>query len=129
MHIQKLHFSLHIYNKFIFNFNAGLTCGKDNCPSSLGWPNWVDCCINATATPAPPTTTPLPGPKPGDHNYCSTQNKCAENEGDCDNDSHCNSGLKCGKDNCPARYGYNHSCKQYRFGAMTGTLFLGSVWI
>ena len=40
---------------------AGLTCGKDNCPSSLGWPTWVDCCEKGSATPAPPN----PGPKLG----------------------------------------------------------------
>ena len=32
---------------------------------------------------------------------CSTSHKCDENQGDCDNDSHCKSGLKCGTDNCP----------------------------
>ena len=29
---------------------------------------------------------------------------CEENEGDCDNDSHCNGDLKCGKNNCPANF-------------------------
>ena len=42
----------------------------------------------------------------GDHNYCSMQNLCAEDEGDCDTDSHCNSGLKCGKNNCPPSFGW-----------------------
>ena len=68
--------------------------GKDNCPASLGWPSWVDCCVNSTSTPtSAPTPAPTPSPsQPGDHNYCSSQNKCGENEGDCDNDNECNSG-------------------------------------
>ena len=81
---------------YIATLNAGLTCGQDNCPSSLGWPTWVDCCVNATVTPAPtpsPTAAPTPSPsQPGDHDYCSSLNKCGENEGDCDNDNQCNSG-------------------------------------
>ena len=40
---------------------TGLTCGKDNCPTALGWPTWVDCCEKGSATPAPPN----PGPKLG----------------------------------------------------------------
>ena len=84
-------------NNGLYNLTIGLTCGKDNCPTSLGWPSWVDCCVNATTTP-PPTPAPTPSPsQPGDHDYCSSQNKCAENEGDCDSDSHCKSGLTCGK--------------------------------
>ena len=39
-----------------------------------------------------------------DKNCCSASHKCGENQGDCDNDSHCKSGLKCGKDNCPAGF-------------------------
>ena len=37
-------------------------------------------------------------------NCCSSSNKCDENQGDCDNDSDCKSGLKCGTDNCPAGF-------------------------
>ena len=39
-----------------------------------------------------------------DKNCCSSSNKCDENQGDCDNDSDCKSGLKCGTDNCPAGF-------------------------
>ena len=35
---------------------------------------------------------------------------CEENEGDCDNDSHCNGDLKCGKDNCPANFHASADC-------------------
>ena len=31
---------------------------------------------------------------------CSSSHKCDENQGDCDVDSDCKSGLKCGLDNC-----------------------------
>merc|ERR1711983_167503 len=35
-----------------------------------------------------------------DWNCCSDGNPCNKGEGDCDKDSHCAAGLKCGKDNC-----------------------------
>ena len=35
---------------------------------------------------------------------CSKSNQCGEGEGDCDNDSECLDGLKCGDDNCPAGF-------------------------
>ena len=36
--------------------------------------------------------------------------KCGENEGDCDDDSHCKPGLKCGKDNCPSGFPSDYDC-------------------
>ena len=38
-----------------------------------------------------------------DKDCCSTNNKCGEGQGDCDDDSHCMEGLKCGHvgDYCP----------------------------
>ena len=33
--------------------------------------------------------------------------KCGENEGDCNDDSHCKSGLICGHNNCPTGSGSN----------------------
>ena len=35
---------------------------------------------------------------------------CGENEGDCDNDSHCKAGLKCGTDNCPSGFPSIYDC-------------------
>ena len=32
---------------------------------------------------------------------CHEDNKCGENEGDCDDDRDCEIGLKCGTNNCP----------------------------
>ena len=37
-------------------------------------------------------------------NCCSSYHKCDLNQGDCDDDSDCKSGLKCGKDNCSAEF-------------------------
>ena len=33
---------------------------------------------------------------------CSSSNRCIEDKGDCDHDSECKEGLKCGTDTCPA---------------------------
>ena len=46
-----------------------------------------------------------------DMNCCSKGRLCGIGEGDCDYDWDCQSGLKCGRDNCfydfPTSYGYN----------------------
>ena len=41
--------------------------------------------------------------------FCSIEKPCAENEGDCDNDKECQSGLICGQDNCHLLLGYDWS--------------------
>ena len=48
----------------------------------------------------------------GGSSCCKTSNKCAEGEGDCDKDGHCQANLKCGKDNCDAALGFpsNYDC-------------------
>ena len=45
----------------------------------------------------------------GGSSCCKTSNKCGEGEGDCDNDSHCQANLICGKDNCNAALGFPSS--------------------
>ena len=40
-----------------------------------------------------------------DYNCCSYQNPCGKGEGDCDFDSDCYRGLKCGHDNCWSSFG------------------------
>ena len=35
-----------------------------------------------------------------DYGCCSRDNRCGIGMGDCDDDSHCIPGLKCGRDNC-----------------------------
>ena len=41
---------------------------------------------------------------------CCDAEKCGENEGDCGNDDHCISGLKCGTDNCPIGFPSYYDC-------------------
>ena len=36
----------------------------------------------------------------GGDTCCTPDNKCGEDEGDCDSDNDCQEGLKCGVDNC-----------------------------
>ena len=36
----------------------------------------------------------------GGNTCCTPDNKCGEDEGDCDTDNDCQDGLKCGEDNC-----------------------------
>ena len=43
-------------------------------------------------------------------NCCGLSHKCDENQGDCDNDSHCKRGLKCGHDNCPLEFPIEYDC-------------------
>ena len=45
-----------------------------------------------------------------DVSCCSTFHKCDENQGDCDYDSHCKRGLKCGDNNCPLEFPSNYDC-------------------
>ena len=73
---------------------AGLKCGKDNCIKfSDDFPDsGYDCCYDPNA--------PKCGPGNADGACCSETNKCGEGLGDCDSDSQCEEGLKCGLDNC-----------------------------
>ena len=41
----------------------------------------------------------------GGDSCCTPGNKCAEDDGDCDNDSDCKVGLKCGNQNCSRKKG------------------------
>ena len=36
---------------------------------------------------------------------CTDEKLCGEGEGDCDKDSHCKDGLRCGNNNCPQEEG------------------------
>ena len=42
----------------------------------------------------------------GGDSCCTSQNRCDIDQGDCDSDSDCKLGLKCGKDNCPTKSGH-----------------------
>merc|ERR1711962_1570721 len=73
---------------------SGLVCGKDNCQSFIpGANSQADCCVKpAVATNCNGSTSAW--------SCCSANSKCGHGEGDCDSDNECQSGLKCGKDNC-----------------------------
>ena len=62
-------------------------CGSNNCDSSLGFDATIDCCTI---------------PAVGDEIFCTTDNKCQIDEGDCDSHDECQDGLFCGSNNCPA---------------------------
>ena len=68
---------------------SGLKCGTDNCHISLGFASDTDCCYNQSSLTL------------GDVHFCTADNPCGENEGDCNNDNECQDDLVCGIDNCP----------------------------
>ena len=69
-----------------------LVCGLNNCPGSLGHDPEVDCCFNPTI---------------GDEEFCTTDNPCGVNEGDCDSNNECQTNLICDTTNsCPESLGF-----------------------
>ena len=58
----------------------GLFCGSNNCPDSLGFHSEFDCCYVPTI---------------GDEHFCTTENPCAVDEGDCDSNDECQTNLFC----------------------------------
>ena len=59
----------------------GLVCGSKNCPVSLGFNSNTDCCYDAVVW---------------DEDFCSLDNPCGSDEGDCDSNDECQDGLYCG---------------------------------
>jgi len=76
---------------------AGLKCGTNNCKGSSfdTGKDGDDCCYRPAPTPF--SSLRCTGQDDG---CCTESNPCDEGEGDCDKDSHCQAGLKCGSDNC-----------------------------
>ena len=73
---------------------AGLTCGSNNCPDSLGFDIEIDCCYE---------------PSLGDVQFCSSGIIfCGQDEGDCDSNSECLSNHFCGSNNCPASLDFDY---------------------
>ena len=62
-----------------------LRCGRNNCPNFFGFDVYTDCCYPAVV---------------GDEDFCTTDEPCGINEGDCDFNDECNSHLFCGTKNC-----------------------------
>jgi len=77
-----------------------LKCGTNNCRKIHGndATSLSDCCY-----------LPVGVGLSGDWSYCSGLHKCDEGEGDCDDDSHCKAGLKCGNNNCRSFFSKAHS--------------------
>ena len=70
----------------------GLLCGSNNCPDHLGFHSEFDCCYAPTV---------------GDENFCTTDNPCGIDEGDCDSSNECQTNLFCDIANsCPAYNGF-----------------------
>jgi len=76
----------------------GLKCGVNNCrlgqltnirDSASSWDLTDDCCYK-----------PGEGRCSGGNSCCTSKNKCEKGEGDCDRDTDCKGGLKCGVNNC-----------------------------
>ena len=111
----------------------GLICGKENCPSvynhteygcCLGnsimwtgektqhklWKSWGKCYLLYLTWPFC-NNLPLEPDCTACYSSCNKKpGKCGENEGDCDYDSHCKAGLKCGSDNCPSGFPSYYDC-------------------
>ena len=74
---------------------AGLACGSDNCPVSLGFGSEVDCCYQPSLNE--------------DFGNCTTANPCGVGEGDCDLHNECQAGLFCDTANdCSSNFGLNY---------------------
>ena len=64
-------------------------CGSDNCRSSLGMESFYDCCYSL------------------EEDFCTLENPCGLDQGDCDSNVVCLDGLVCGLNNCPDSMGYD----------------------
>ena len=70
----------------------GFSCGSNNCPDYLGFDSQFDCCYT---------------PAVGDEHFCTNNNPCAIDEGDCDYNNECQTNLICDTINsCPTHLGF-----------------------
>ena len=71
---------------------TGLVCGSNNCPNNLGFHAEYDCCYALSV---------------GDEFFCTPNNPCAIDEGNCYSNNECQTDLFCDIDNsCPAYLGF-----------------------
>ena len=83
----------------------GLKCGSNNCPDSFGYDTHTDCCYAAIV---------------GDEDFCTTDEPCKINEGDCDSNNECQSNLICDTANtCPAYLGFASDANCCNVGCKT----------
>ena len=71
-----------------------LVCGSNNCLESHGFDSEIDCCTTKAVV--------------GDENFCTSENQCGVDEGDCDTHDECQDGLRCGSNNCPDSLGFHY---------------------
>ena len=70
----------------------GLFCESNNCADSLGFHSEFDCCYVPTV---------------GNEYFCTSDNPCAVDEGDCDSNNECQTNLICDIENsCPSYLGF-----------------------
>ena len=70
----------------------GFFCIPGECPLSLGFKSFVDCCTQ---------------PVLGDEHFCAYGNPCGQDEGDCDSNSECQANLFCDVTiSCPTYLGF-----------------------
>ena len=67
----------------------GFNCGTNNCRSSLGFEPFFDCCYGI------------------EEDFCTLENPCSEDQGDCDSHAECQVNLRCGLNNCADSLGYD----------------------
>ena len=72
----------------------GLRCGSNNCLASFGFEMHTDCCYSADI---------------GSEQFCTTDEPCEVDEGDCDSNDECKNHLFCGSNNCPGSLGFSSS--------------------
>ena len=66
---------------FNYQCQEGLKCGSNNCLAFFGFDAHIDCCYDASN---------------GAEDFCTIDQPCEVNEGDCDSDDECKSHLFCG---------------------------------
>ena len=72
----------------------GLACGSNNCPALLCFDSEVDCCYQPTV---------------GDEHFCTTENPCDIDQGDCDSKNECQTNLICDTEiSCPEYLGFKN---------------------
>ena len=69
----------------------GHRCGSNNCLASFGFDVHTDCCYLA---------------KVGDEDFCTADEPCEINEGNCDSNAECRNHLYCGSNNCHVSLGF-----------------------
>ena len=95
---------------FKYQCQEGLRCGN-NCPDSFGFDAHTDCCYTTSV---------------GDDEFCTIDEPCEINEGDCDSNDECKNYLYCGSNNCASSLGFlsSHDCCETK-GDTVGPQLLG----